>query len=85
MAGMVGSSGSGVFRAAISQSPVTDWLYYGRVECMCVCVCLGVCVCVDIGFQKFHYIHSQLWTYITLLVERNTDYVTLLVEGNTDT
>ena len=30
MAGRVGSSGSGVFSAAISQSPVSDWLYYGR-------------------------------------------------------
>ena len=29
MAAMVGSSGSGVFAAAISQSPVTDWHYYG--------------------------------------------------------
>ena len=30
MAGMVGSSGSGVFSAAISQSPVTTWYYYGK-------------------------------------------------------
>ena len=30
MAGMVGSSGSGMFRAAISQSPVSDWRYYGE-------------------------------------------------------
>lgn len=30
MAGMVGSSGSGVYSAAISQSPVSDWLYYGQ-------------------------------------------------------
>jgi dipeptidyl aminopeptidase/acylaminoacyl peptidase len=30
MAGRVGSSGSGVFSAAISQSPVTSWYYYGR-------------------------------------------------------
>ena len=29
MAGMVGASGSGLFSAAISQSPVSDWLYYG--------------------------------------------------------
>jgi dipeptidyl aminopeptidase/acylaminoacyl peptidase len=28
MAGMVGSSGSGAFSAAISQSPVTTWYYY---------------------------------------------------------
>ncbi|CAI8006714.1 Prolyl endopeptidase FAP [Geodia barretti] len=28
MAGMVGSSGSGVFSTAISQSPVTTWYYY---------------------------------------------------------
>ena len=32
MAGMVGSSGSGVFSSAISQSPVTDWLYYGKTD-----------------------------------------------------
>ena len=31
MAGNVGSSGSGVFRAAISQSPVSDWHYYGEL------------------------------------------------------
>ena len=30
MAGMVGSSGSGVFNVAISRSPVTDWRYYGK-------------------------------------------------------
>ncbi len=30
MAGNVGSSGSGVFKAAISQSPVSDWHYYGE-------------------------------------------------------
>ena len=30
MAGRVGSSGSGVYSAAISQSPVSDWLYYGE-------------------------------------------------------
>ncbi len=30
MAGMVGSSGSGVYSAAISQSPVSDWHYYGK-------------------------------------------------------
>ena len=30
MAGNVGSSGSGVFKAAISQSPVSDWHYYGK-------------------------------------------------------
>ena len=29
MAGMVGSSETGVYSAAISQSPVTDWHYYG--------------------------------------------------------
>ena len=29
MAGMVGSSGSRVFSAAVSQSPVTSWYYYG--------------------------------------------------------
>ena len=29
MAAMVGSSGAGVFSAAISQSPVSDWHYYG--------------------------------------------------------
>lgn len=34
MAGMVGSSGSGVFSTAISQSPVSDWHYYGR-SCDC--------------------------------------------------
>ena len=30
MAGMVGSSGSGVYSTAISQSPVSDWHYYGE-------------------------------------------------------
>ncbi len=30
MAAMVGSSGSGVFSAAISQAPVSDWNYYGE-------------------------------------------------------
>ena len=36
MAAMVGSSGSGVFSAAISQSPVSDWHYYGRTRsCDC--------------------------------------------------
>ena len=30
MAAMVGSSGSGVFRASISRSPVVDWRYYGE-------------------------------------------------------
>ena len=39
MAGMVGSSGSGVFRAAISQSPVTDWLYYGQQYTGCCYAC----------------------------------------------
>ena len=29
MAGMVGSSETGVYSTAISQSPVTDWHYYG--------------------------------------------------------
>ena len=32
MAARVGSSGSGVFHATISQAPVTDWLYYGEGE-----------------------------------------------------
>ena len=32
MAAMVGSSGSGVFSASISQSPVTDWHYYGEAK-----------------------------------------------------
>ena len=32
MAGMVGASNGGVFTAAISQSPVTDWIYYGMVS-----------------------------------------------------
>jgi dipeptidyl aminopeptidase/acylaminoacyl peptidase len=31
MAGMVGSSGSGVFKVAISRSPVTDWRYYDSI------------------------------------------------------
>jgi len=31
MGAMVGSSGSGVYRAAISQSPVTDWRYYDSI------------------------------------------------------
>ena len=39
MAGMVGSSGSGVFSAAISQAPVTDWLYYGKTD-SCISACL---------------------------------------------
>jgi len=34
MGAMVGSSGSGVYRAAISQSPVTDWRYYGQCPCV---------------------------------------------------
>lgn len=29
MAGMIETSGSGLFTAAISQSPVSDWHYYG--------------------------------------------------------
>ena len=29
MAGMVGSSETGIYSTAISQSPVTDWHYYG--------------------------------------------------------
>ena len=39
MAAMVGSSGEGVFSTAISQSPVSDWLYYG-VSCDCHVMCL---------------------------------------------
>ena len=39
MAGMVGSSESGVFSAAISQAPVTDWLYYGKTH-FCISACL---------------------------------------------
>ena len=34
MAGMVGSSGTGVYSTAISQSPVTDWHYYGMIICV---------------------------------------------------
>ena len=49
MAGMVGSSNSGVYRAAISQSPVSDWLYYGKdgpiVELTNTCSCLFACCC----------------------------------------
>ena len=30
MAGMVGSSGSGLYKVAISRSPVVDWRYYGE-------------------------------------------------------
>lgn len=36
MAGMVGSSETGVYSAAISQSPVTDWHYYGMCAIMTV-------------------------------------------------
>lgn len=36
MAGMVGSSETGVYSAAISQSPVTDWHYYGMCTIMTV-------------------------------------------------
>lgn len=38
MGAMVGSSGSGVYRAAISQSPVTDWRYYGQCPCVYIIV-----------------------------------------------
>ena len=38
MAGMVGSSGTGVFCAAISQSPVTDWMYYGTYKLTHTCI-----------------------------------------------
>ena len=30
MGAMVGTSASGVYKAAISQAPVTDWRYYGQ-------------------------------------------------------
>ncbi len=44
MAGRVGSSGSGMFSTAISQSPVSDWRYYGNYHVMSrdhvMCDCL---------------------------------------------
>ena len=33
MGAMVGSTASGVYKAAISQFPVTDWRYYGQCAC----------------------------------------------------
>ena len=43
MAGMVGSSGAGVYSTAISQSPVTDWHYYGMYS-TCMYYTYHVCV-----------------------------------------
>ena len=46
MAAMVGSSGSGVYSSAISQSPVTDWHYYGEITASrpakSSCICLNI-------------------------------------------
>ena len=61
MVGMVGSSGSGLFTAAISQSSIADWLYYDRMECVCVCVCACVHVCVlCVCVSPCVYSHSKL-------------------------
>ena len=38
MAGMIESSGTGVFTAAISQSPVSDWHYYGNINVNNTCI-----------------------------------------------
>ena len=37
MAGMVGAISNSVFSTAISQSPVTDWHYYGMSLCILQC------------------------------------------------
>lgn len=51
MAAMVGSSGSGVYCAAISQAPVTDWRYYGEAWAFVPCMPTTRGVCSSVGYE----------------------------------
>ncbi|KAL5479676.1 hypothetical protein EMCRGX_G023232 [Ephydatia muelleri] len=75
MAGMVGSSGSGVFKAAISQSPVTDWRYYDSVYTERY---MGLPTSSDGGEQR--YLNSSLLLRATNLAQ--VSY--LLIHGTAD-